>query len=840
MMIKVGKQTLIIASLLFAAGAYVVFVFFPIVANTYVLGYGGRFTEDRFEVTRILTKGPAYEAGLRRGDTIYNQAGHPTTEWYHWYTTDLTTYNKARAELLREPAVYTLSLGPPQRDLEFQPRALTVREVLSLYGVRIFLIFFVLGLTVYILVSRTKERSAFLTCMCFCFAVIWFASDQPYWPQFNSPLIRELSVGWSNFVDLLEVFSIQIVLGILLHMALVFPQERPVLERNRWLPVPIYFAALVVPVAILLFGEGELAIRIMSIYKPRIVVNSVLIILITALMVDSYRRCDSPAYKEQARWIVISMGIVAAAHLVFWNIPTLLTGSALASNYNWMLLTVVLLPISLTMSITNHELFGIRGMIRGRIRLLETMLNRERRLVGTRDLNIQSMQREIHRLEEALEQYTVMEQQDVPDSNEGLEKLERQYPELNTIRQQRLIGISPLWKEVFEQTVLAAHGKGPVMIVGESGTGKTDVAWAVHRLSDRKDEVYKEISCAQFEHTDPAFALGRLFGIGSGHGLPNVAKEGRKGLLEECDGGTLLLDDFDRLPLNVQDLFLYPLEGKRFDPGIGSGPSKNVSVKFIFATNSEPERLVEDGRFRNDVLARMVTRINIPPLRQRKEDIPLLVEHFIKQFSLELGHDISVVSTKALNLLQGYSYESGNVRELRAELQKAVSKALLEDDNILRAGYLSEKMRVESIEGSTTTPRQTGDEPAKDSKLVDSVELDVLRRHRFQITSAEAELGYSHKSRTLSNHLRGMCIQALVDSSWDTGLAAKTLAGENNQKEIYKLKAKIERFVNRIEENIKNKTENKLFNNLPMVYHEALNKTIAKMSEARRLHRDHE
>ena len=76
-----------------------------------------------------------------------------------------------------------------------------------------------------------------------------------------------------------------------------------------------------------------------------------------------------------------------------------------------------------------------------------------------------------------------------------------------------------------------------------------------------------------------------------------------------------------------------------------------------------------------------------------------------------------------------------------------------------------------------------------------------------------------------------MCIQALVDSSWESGLAARTLAGENNKKEIFKLKAKIERFVNRIEENIKNKTENKLFNNLPVVYHEALNKTIAKMSE---------
>ncbi|MDA9983404.1 sigma 54-interacting transcriptional regulator, partial [Gammaproteobacteria bacterium] len=642
-------------SLLVAAGTYVLFLFFPIVAGTQIIGYGGRYSEGNFQVTHVFADSPAYQSGFKRGDIVLSQAGRPVKEWYQWYTSEADAYIDARAQLTKEPAVYTVLRGADEHELELRTRALTSKEVLSYYGFRIFLILFLLGLAIYILVSNSKERSAFLTCMCFCFAALWYASDQPYWPQFNSPLIRGFDTSGSTFVDLVEVFSVQVLLGTLLHLALIFPQEREVLEKHKWLPVPVYLAALIVPVVILLFGDGSLTNRIMDVYKPRLFVNSVFIILTTVLMVDNYRRCDSPASKEQARWIVISMGVMAVAHLLFWNIPTLLTGSPLVSNYNWILLTVVLVPISLTMSITNHELFGIRGMIRGRIRLLETRLGKEKRLVNTRDTNIQGMQQEVHQLKRALEQYTISEQQEVVQSDKELEKLERQYPELKTIRNERLIGISPLWNNVFEQSALAAYGMGPVMIVGASGTGKTDVAWTVHRMSGRKDEKYKEVSCAQFEHADPAFALGRLFGIGTGHGLANVAKEGKKGLLEECDGGTLLLDDFDRLPLNVQDLFLYPLEGKPFDPGIGSGPSKKVSVKFIFATNSNPEQLVEDGRFRNDVLARMATRIDIPPLRQRKEDIPLLVEHFVEQFSREQGQDISVVSAKALNLLQGYS-----------------------------------------------------------------------------------------------------------------------------------------------------------------------------------------
>jgi transcriptional regulator with GAF, ATPase, and Fis domain len=275
----------------------------------------------------------------------------------------------------------------------------------------------------------------------------------------------------------------------------------------------------------------------------------------------------------------------------------------------------------------------------------------------------------------------------------------------------------------------------------------------------------------------------------------------------------------------VQDLFLYPLEGKPFEPGIGSGPSRTVSVKFIFATNVEPEKLVEQNRFRHDVLARLVTRIDIPPLRSRKEDIPVLVDHFLGGLSEEIGHEISVVSPKAMNLLCRRSYQQGNVRELRSELQQAISKAALENDRTLRAGYLSRNTR-----GPMSGAQPHSDVPEPDTsaeiRLQDSSELEVLRRHGFQIASAENDLGYSHKSKTLSNHLRGMCIQALAEVEWDLDLAASNLAGDGETPTKEKLKAKMNRYLSRIDEYTKSGTEKKLFNNLPAAYHGALRLTI--------------
>ena len=279
----------------------------------------------------------------------------------------------------------------------------------------------------------------------------------------------------------------------------------------------------------------------------------------------------------------------------------------------------------------------------------------------------------------------------------------------------------------------------------------------------------------------------------------------------------------------MQDLLLYPLEGKPFEPGIGSGPAKKVSVKFIFATNQDLERLASEGKFRSDVLARIVSKVYVPALRERPEDVPLLVEHFASMAARELKHEISIISPKAMNLLLLYSYAAGNARELQSELYKAIGKAMLEGDHILRAVYLSDRFRA-SGKDLPSTKEETPLSSSADSGLTsidESREIGVLRKHQFRIWPSERELGYSHKSRTLSNHLRGICIKALSENDWDIEMTARKLAGEEDPKLIDKIRSKLIRFLKNVEENVRKGTEQKLFNNLPAHYHSAFHAAIA-------------
>jgi transcriptional regulator with PAS, ATPase and Fis domain len=513
-----------------------------------------------------------------------------------------------------------------------------------------------------------------------------------------------------------------------------------------------------------------------------------------------------------------------------------------------MLLAVALTPLALTVSIANHHIFGIRGLIRRRLLLLRSMVERERAAVGRRDHVITELVEEIGQIKEELRQYVAAEKslESEPATTNRLARLEHDYPEIAEARKSSLLGSSPLWETVFENAVLAARGNIPVLIVGESGTGKTELARTISGLSGHPQKTYREISCSQFEHADPAFALGKIFGMGTGHGLPNAPRNGQPGLLEECDGGTLFLDDFDRLPLNAQDLLLYPLEGKAFEPGIGSGPPRQASVKFILATNQNPEELVEQGTLRADVLTRMGARVYIPPLRDRPEDIPLLVDHLVEVLGQEFDHPIESVSPKAINILRGNEYRNGNVRELYAELRIAIGKASLENDSVLRAGYLSnglqegrtvadvvgDEKKLERMAGAAKKPAV---EPRMDTRVANQdtpVELTVLRQHAFEIRASEEALGLSHKSKTLSNHLRGMCIQALVDNDWDLEKAARKLVACDDRQVIARVQRKMQRYVRSLRERVGDGTEERLFNNLPSVYHKALSEAIRRIVTA--------
>jgi len=817
-----NSKWLIILLLIFDAGIFV-FLCLPAISNTEIIGFKVQRDNRHFVVTAVYGGSPADVAGLRPGDLVTHEAGQELALKYEKYRSSVDLYISDRLALMGQSVVYGIERAGSSRTIEIKPHLMRLPDLVRLYGVRLILGVLLAVLVIIILVSRTNKHAASLVMVTFSFAILWLLADIPDGIIFSAPVLFDTRSALNVTKKVIEIVALQLTVAALVHVVLVFPKKHVLLKKYPQTLFVIYLGTLCLLGMGALLSEGGILHRLFSLHGPRLWINTLILVVTTIILSSNYRTLSSAVDRERIRWMVAAFVIFVSLHLLLWNLPILLLGYPLVPHYEWVLVPGILIPITMTMSMINHRLFGMRGLIRGRILLLDTLLEREKSYVITRDQRIEEYQTEIRQLKSALEDY---EETDRVVSDDRVSSLEKRYPEISVIRSQRLLGVSPLWETVFEHAVLAAQGSAPSLIVGESGTGKTDVAWMIYRLCDRRGQPFKAISCAQFEHADPAFALGRLFGIGAGHGLPNVPREGRIGLLEECDTGTLFLDDVDRLPLSVQDLLLYPLEGKPFEPGIGSGPPRKVSVKFIFATNRDPNQLVEQGKMRGDVLARIRSRVDIPPLRERPEDIPILIDHFVKLVGAEIGHKISLVSPKSIDQLCRSSYARGNARELKAEIEKAVGKAKLENDTVLRAGYLSEREKLGHDVSAQIFMRDRIDHVTVDRNLAGEELIEVFRRHQFQISAAESELGYSHKSKTLSHHLRGICIDAMYKADWDIGMAAATLSGVDSSKTAGKLRSKMRRYSKTILENIAAGTTTKLYQNLPVAYHEAMNEAI--------------
>lgn len=836
---KRDAQRAILAGILIGIGAYIALIWLSTISNSQLVGFSGSYQDGAFVVSRVSPGSPAEQTGIRAGDRILRQGGTPVAELYADFNSDLQSYLNRRNGWRYTETDFLLERDGRALRVTLTPRPLSFLETVRFYGIRVVLVAILIALVLFVAISRPKDPSAFPISLCFCLTAFWLVTDSTYTPFFFSSLIVDRSFTEFLLKESLALAALQLILSMILHIALVFPRRRGILERHRWVLAAIYVLPLSV-LATFLVGGGNLTERLNSVYAQRLWLDSFILALFVLLVVDNHRTVESPTQREQTKWVLAAVIVVAVCQLALWNVPRLLIDRPLVPDFDWVIVSILLVPLTFTIGIVNYELLGVRGIIRRRIRVLEKRVLKEKTWTARKDERIQSLTDEIEQLRAELAEFAAQERPQADRAREfsGLGHLESQHPKLKRIRETRLIGVSPSWERVFEDAVLAARGVAPVLIFGESGTGKTDLAWTVFQLSERSDRPYKAVSCAQFEHTDPAFSLGRLFGIGTDHGLPNVRKEGQKGLLEDCDGGTLFLDDFDRLPLVIQDLFLYPFEGKPFEPGIGAGSPKTVSIKFILAVNRDPDTLIGDGILRADVLARVGTRIDLPPLRERPEDIPLLVEHYLRELSNELRHEISLVSPKAATLLASYTYPQGNVRELKAEIRRATGRAMLGDDHVLRAGYLSERLQLhaaaarvppKTAQRSRRSPLANDDwgESRKERTCEwDSAELAVLRRHKFHLKSAERELGFSHKSRTLSNHLRGMCIRALVENDGRVELAALSLAGTQDSSIVVKLETKIRRFAESVKDHVERGAEQKLFNNLPAGYHEALRKAI--------------
>jgi len=246
-----------------------------------------------------------------------------------------------------------------------------------------------------------------------------------------------------------------------------------------------------------------------------------------------------------------------------------------------------------------------------------------------------------------------------------------------------IIGKSERMREIFDLVNKVSLTKTNVLLSGESGTGKELVAKAIHYDSARKDRPFVVLNCGAIpENLLESELFGHMKGAFTG------AISNKRGLFEAADGGTIFLDEVGELPLSMQVKLLRVIQDREFTRVGGTEPVR-VDVRIISATNKELEEAVRKGEFREDLFYRLnVIQLRLPTLRERKDDIPLLAQHFLSLFSAELGKNIHRISSEAMWLLMNYDYP-GNVRELQNMIERAVA---LESSNTLTAQNLSSYM----------------------------------------------------------------------------------------------------------------------------------------------------
>jgi DNA-binding NtrC family response regulator len=244
---------------------------------------------------------------------------------------------------------------------------------------------------------------------------------------------------------------------------------------------------------------------------------------------------------------------------------------------------------------------------------------------------------------------------------------------------ENIVGKSAKMQDLFEMVTHIKDLPANVLISGESGTGKELVARAIHYNSIRAHRPFVPVNCAAIPET---LLESELFGYV--RGAFTDAKKDRRGLFQEADGGSLFLDEISEIPLNLQAKLLRVIEDKEVRP-LGATRAETVDARIVAATNQALDELVHQGRFRHDLFYRLhVIVLQICPLRERTEDIPLLIEHFIQKFSRKTKRRISGITDEALNALLSYHWP-GNVRELEHIIERAV---LLGKEDMIKSADL--------------------------------------------------------------------------------------------------------------------------------------------------------
>jgi nitrogen regulation protein NR(I) len=311
-----------------------------------------------------------------------------------------------------------------------------------------------------------------------------------------------------------------------------------------------------------------------------------------------------------------------------------------------------------------------------------------------------------------------------------------------------IVGISPELQEVFRMMAKVVRVDVTVLITGESGTGKELVARAIHRRSKRSEGPFVAVNCSAIPQT-----LVESEFFGHEKGAFTDARESRPGKFEQADGGTLFLDEVGDLALDAQAKLLRALQERQIQR-IGARAARAVDVRVIAATNKDLQKEVREGRFREDLYWRLnVVHVRLPALRERRADLPLLLDHFLDRFNRELGLAVRAIALDARQLLIDYSWP-GNIRELENTVCRTM---IVCEGDTLTLGDLPGRVRGERTDSpprASDLSRLTLTEAVAEAteRLEKMMILSRLAEHQGSRTITAESLGISRK--TLFNKMR--------------------------------------------------------------------------------------
>ena len=257
--------------------------------------------------------------------------------------------------------------------------------------------------------------------------------------------------------------------------------------------------------------------------------------------------------------------------------------------------------------------------------------------------------------------------------------------------QTHLIGQSPSWRRILEIVKQVAPSNATVLLQGESGTGKELLAREIHRLSPRRQNRFVAVNCGAFPET---LFDSEMFGYEKG--AFTGALQSKPGRFELADSGTLFLDEIAELPPSLQVKLLRVLQDRRVER-LGSTVSREVDIRLIAATNKDLASEVAAGRFREDLFYRLnVIKLEVPPLRERREDIPLLAQYFLSKYGGQAGRPELRLAPETIEILQNYHWP-GNVRELKNAMERA---AILASENVVSPSDLPPEIYNSPVQGN--------------------------------------------------------------------------------------------------------------------------------------------